>query len=343
MKYSPREFLLHHKLDAKLHCHAPFGSYYEVHNDLDHTNTMQCRTHPAICLGPTGNLQGTYKFLSLDTGKCILRRNFTELPLTDSIQKLVDRMAQAENWPDGLLFANRHGNEFHFTNDDLDEPLVSTPAPFPDLPAEMLGVLSSSLNETTPLTPEPHVTWQDLAMAAADNAGIEVTPQAAVSSSPEIITIGDDDNPGVPVLPDYPVAAVKLEPSASEIEPSASDIPEDYNHSNTVLPDTDPPPVSPHLTPTLRRSGCQRAPPTCLNAFHLYTAIADQTNDTPKYVNAAGATIDRALPEHQIAIVCHHLFVHAVETNAPTNGKQLGLKRASKLLVPAVPMPYSKR
>ena len=83
---SPREFILRHKLDAKLHCRAPFGAYCEVHDNDDVTNTLLHRTHPAICLGPTGNLQGTYKFLLLDTGKHVLRRNFTELPLTSKIQ-----------------------------------------------------------------------------------------------------------------------------------------------------------------------------------------------------------------------------------------------------------------
>ena len=60
--YSPREFLLHHKLDARLHCRVPFGAYCEVHDDLEVTNSLQHRTHPAICLGPTGNLQGSYNF-----------------------------------------------------------------------------------------------------------------------------------------------------------------------------------------------------------------------------------------------------------------------------------------
>ena len=59
-RFSPREIILRHKLDAKRHCRAPFGAYCEVHEENDPTNSMKSRGIPAICLGPTGNLQGTY-------------------------------------------------------------------------------------------------------------------------------------------------------------------------------------------------------------------------------------------------------------------------------------------
>jgi hypothetical protein len=55
-KWSPYELVSRHKLDAKLHCRAPFRSYCEVHVDPEITNTMDPRTKWAICLGPTGNL-----------------------------------------------------------------------------------------------------------------------------------------------------------------------------------------------------------------------------------------------------------------------------------------------
>jgi hypothetical protein len=42
---------------------------------------------PNICLGPTGNLQGSHKFMSLTTGKRIVRCKFTEMPLTNSVKK----------------------------------------------------------------------------------------------------------------------------------------------------------------------------------------------------------------------------------------------------------------
>ncbi len=43
-KWSPREIVLRHRLDAKLHCKVPLGAYCEVHVDPDITNTMEPRT-----------------------------------------------------------------------------------------------------------------------------------------------------------------------------------------------------------------------------------------------------------------------------------------------------------
>jgi hypothetical protein len=90
-KWSPRELISRHKLDAKLHCKTPFGAYCEMHTDLDIKNTMEPRTKWGICLGPTGNMQGSYKFMSLSTGKKIVRRKFTEMSMTESVMKQMDK------------------------------------------------------------------------------------------------------------------------------------------------------------------------------------------------------------------------------------------------------------
>ncbi len=66
---SPREIVYRHKLDFAKHCKSPFGTYCEVHDKPTPTNTMVTCSTPAIVLGPTGNLQGTYKFSSLAKGK----------------------------------------------------------------------------------------------------------------------------------------------------------------------------------------------------------------------------------------------------------------------------------
>jgi len=95
-KWSPREIVSRHKLDAKIHCKVPFGAYCEVHVDPDITNTMEPRTKWGICLGPTGNMQGSYKFRSLSTGKKVTRRKFTEMPMTDSVMKMVDSLGKKE-------------------------------------------------------------------------------------------------------------------------------------------------------------------------------------------------------------------------------------------------------
>ncbi len=59
---SPHEIIMRHKLHFTKHCRAQFGSYCEAHDEPVPTNTMVTHSTPAIVLGPTGNLQGTYKF-----------------------------------------------------------------------------------------------------------------------------------------------------------------------------------------------------------------------------------------------------------------------------------------
>jgi hypothetical protein len=121
-----------------------FLSYCEVHVDPVITNTMEPRTKWDICLGPAGNRQGSYKFLSLMTGNKIIRRNFTKMPVTESVIKQVKQMAAKDRLRKGLSFKNRHGEKYKFDNDEEYEMVIepSQPAPFPDIAAEAPGVLT---------------------------------------------------------------------------------------------------------------------------------------------------------------------------------------------------------
>jgi len=47
------------------------GSYIQLFDNHDPTNTPHTRTLGAIALGPTGNAQGAYYFLSLASGACL--------------------------------------------------------------------------------------------------------------------------------------------------------------------------------------------------------------------------------------------------------------------------------
>jgi hypothetical protein len=78
--FSPHTIMTGTMLDFNKHCQIPFGAYAELHEDNDVTNTTTERTQPAICLGPKANFQGSYKFLSLKTGKCITRKQFMSYP-----------------------------------------------------------------------------------------------------------------------------------------------------------------------------------------------------------------------------------------------------------------------
>jgi hypothetical protein len=126
--YSPRTIMTGTVLDFTKHCQIPFGAYAEVHEDSDKTNTMDEQTQPAICLGPTANFQGTYKFMSLRTGKWITRKQFTELPMPDSVIKRVEAMALKEKQDKTISFSDRSGNIINDVSDNPDDETVEVAA-----------------------------------------------------------------------------------------------------------------------------------------------------------------------------------------------------------------------
>jgi hypothetical protein len=68
-EYSTRSIIEGRAIDYHKHIHIPFGAYAHTHEM--HDNTMRPRTIGAICLGPSGNEQGTHFFYSLVTGRVI--------------------------------------------------------------------------------------------------------------------------------------------------------------------------------------------------------------------------------------------------------------------------------
>jgi hypothetical protein len=138
--WSPREIILRHWLDYTHHCRAPFGAYCEVHEENTPTNDMTTRGTPAICLGPTGNFQGTYNFLSLVTGQVIQRHHFDELPVPDSVIAWVSELAKNLGVRRDLVFADSHCKPFNWLDEAFqamdDDPIAA----YPDIPANMPGV-----------------------------------------------------------------------------------------------------------------------------------------------------------------------------------------------------------
>jgi hypothetical protein len=114
--HSPRYLITGHHIDYTRHARIPFGAYAQTHEV--HDNTMQPRTVSTICLGPTGNEQGTHFFLSLATHRVLRRPHFTELPMPVDVIQRVSDLGRQQGMPPTLTFANRHGHELH--DDHLD-------------------------------------------------------------------------------------------------------------------------------------------------------------------------------------------------------------------------------
>eukprot|EP00957_Ditylum_brightwellii_P203858 15336558-Ditylum_brightwellii.AAC.1 len=66
-------------LNIQQHYRIPLGAYAQAHEAGSNGITKEC-TLGAICLGPVGNAQGSYKFMSLKTGKLITRLHFDKFP-----------------------------------------------------------------------------------------------------------------------------------------------------------------------------------------------------------------------------------------------------------------------
>ncbi len=142
-RFSPRELILRNRLDYSHHCRALFGSYCKTHEENSPTNSMQSRTMSAICLGPTGNMQGTYSFLNLTMGHVVKCCRFHEIPAPDLVIKRVNDLASTNGVSSTLVFANRQKIPFDWPDNDAPQDgLDPTPlAPYPDIPAKIPRVI----------------------------------------------------------------------------------------------------------------------------------------------------------------------------------------------------------
>ena len=73
------------QLNYATDCHLAFGSYVQAHEEPNPTNRQAPRMVGAICIGPSGNIQGSYEFLNLRTTKKITRQSWTPLPMPQEV------------------------------------------------------------------------------------------------------------------------------------------------------------------------------------------------------------------------------------------------------------------
>ena len=91
-------------LDWNKSCKLHLGAYVQVHDNMKVTKTLEERTQGAIYLGTTGNIQGTYNFFSLRSGKNITRGKFIEVTTPNIVMKQVAEIALSEKKNEGLIF-----------------------------------------------------------------------------------------------------------------------------------------------------------------------------------------------------------------------------------------------
>ena len=111
-----------------------FGSYVQLFDDADPTNTLRSRTFGAISLTPTGNLGGDYFFLSLASGARVSRHRYQALPIPDTAIARVEALAKSENQPflqeRGLVVEWRPDHPID--DDEYDRDFLEPPEPADD-------------------------------------------------------------------------------------------------------------------------------------------------------------------------------------------------------------------
>jgi hypothetical protein len=92
---SPSAIVVGRHIDYNRHCRFEFAEYVQTWEE--HDNSMQPRTIGALALRPTGNLQGSYYFYSLSTGRIIRRQGATKVPMPADVIDRVHAMASRVN------------------------------------------------------------------------------------------------------------------------------------------------------------------------------------------------------------------------------------------------------
>ena len=101
-----------------------FGSYVQTHDDPSPTNTTRARSLGAIALSMTPDSGGYYSFMNLNTGKEISRKQFTVVPIPQTVVDRVNELATSQKQPDivnGCPAFGWNANEEAFFDDDDDD------------------------------------------------------------------------------------------------------------------------------------------------------------------------------------------------------------------------------
>ena len=198
---SPKTIMSGETLDYKKHLSLQIGQYCQVHEEDTPRNSLNPRTKGAISLGPSGNLQGGFKFMALNTGKKIIRRSWDVIPIPDTVIARVDALGADQ--PEQLIFTDRHGRligDVEIPGVDFDED-DEDPA-LPGVPEDVDHVELPGVDVEGQVDPEeaPQVVEiDDLDIPAIDPPHVEADAVAPAGVPTE--TIAHADVPAAPAEP----------------------------------------------------------------------------------------------------------------------------------------------
>ena len=103
----PKTIISGEALEFKKQFRLKIVQYCQVHEEESPHNSKTPRTKGAICLCPSGNLQGEYNFTTLKSGKKIVQNNWDLIPMPDTDIARVKKLGS--NQPKLLTFTDRQG------------------------------------------------------------------------------------------------------------------------------------------------------------------------------------------------------------------------------------------
>jgi hypothetical protein len=175
----PKTIMSGETLDYKKHLSLQIGQYNQVHEEDNHCNNQLAHTKGAISLGPSGNLQGGFKFMALNTGKNIVCHSWDVIPMPDVVITRVNALGSDQTHQ--KTFTDRHGRLIG----DIEIPGVDSDKEqedhFPgvaqviDYDIEIPGVDVAG-PEALDKAPAPQVEINDFNIPQHDPAPIEVAP-----------------------------------------------------------------------------------------------------------------------------------------------------------------------
>lgn len=258
-------------------------------------------------------MQGSYKFFCLTTGQLLVRRRWTPMPgIPTTIINAVLKFADKEHRPDGVAFRNRHNESFKFSNDDIDDILLTRQhdvAPFPDIANELPGPMTVTPVTPDPVPPEP--IRDEIALQAANNAGLAINviadpgmplqhvhPLNDDNLANSHVTDNDDTDNDDNAPDDDSTDTTHTPPSSAH---SSSDASSDDDDSDDDAPQPNPPPTT--------RSGRSRKLPPHLDEYHLYAQSIDES--TLHHID-----------DDMLATVCVHIMVQYANKLSTKSVKQ---------------------
>lgn len=106
-------------LNTQQYFRFQFGSYGQMFDNNNPSNDLTKRTIGSICFGPTGNIQGTYYFMSINTGCRISRNQFHLLPIPAEVIKYINSIYKHQEQPKQMIFMDGRHRLFDDYVDDV--------------------------------------------------------------------------------------------------------------------------------------------------------------------------------------------------------------------------------